>query len=89
MPQPIKIISEGIRIFINSTLLKFNTMDLKLVGSRLIKINAERNSDFNGKLEIKTDIKINTLAIINWIQLTAQSGYLEIKAYFLNNNREG
>lgn len=36
-------------------------MNLKLVNSRLTKINAERNSDFNGKLEIKTNIKINSI----------------------------
>ncbi len=32
-------------------------MNLKLVGSKFTKINAERNPEFNGKLEIKTNIK--------------------------------
>ncbi len=50
-------------------------MDLKLVGSRLIKINAERNLDFNGKLEIKTDIKINTLDKIKETKDTIKLSY--------------
>ena len=33
--------------------------NLKLIGSRITRINAERNVDFTGKLEIKTNIKIN------------------------------
>ena len=34
---------------------------IKLIGSKITKINAERSPDFNGKLEIKTDIKIKKL----------------------------
>ena len=36
-------------------------VELKLAGSRFVKINAERNVDFDGKIEIKTNIKINSL----------------------------
>ncbi len=35
--------------------------NLKLAGSRFIKIKAERNPDFSGKLEMKTNVKINSL----------------------------
>jgi hypothetical protein len=35
--------------------------DLKLIGSKLLKIEAERSPEFNGKLEIKTNIKINSI----------------------------
>lgn len=35
--------------------------NLKVVGSRLLKIEAERNPEFNGKLEIKTNIKIDSI----------------------------
>ncbi|MDH3324087.1 MAG: hypothetical protein OEL89_00450 [Candidatus Peregrinibacteria bacterium] len=34
---------------------------LKLVGSKLIKIEAERNADFSGKLEMKTNLIINSI----------------------------
>lgn len=36
-------------------------MNLKLAGSKFTKISAERNTEFNGKLEIKTNIKIISL----------------------------
>ena len=32
--------------------------NIKLIGSRITKINAERKPEFSGKLEIKTNIKI-------------------------------
>lgn len=32
--------------------------NLKLAGSRFTKLNAERNTEFSGKLEMKTNIKI-------------------------------
>ena len=35
--------------------------NLKLVGSRITKIDAERNQNFSGKLEIATNIKINSI----------------------------
>lgn len=35
--------------------------NLKLVGSRITKIQAERKPEFSGKLEMKTNIKINSL----------------------------
>ena len=35
--------------------------NLKLIGAKLTKINAERIPDFSGKLEIKTNIKIISL----------------------------
>lgn len=34
---------------------------MKLIGSKFTKIEAERNPEFNGKLEIKTDIKIKNI----------------------------
>ena len=35
--------------------------NLRLTGAKLTKINAERNPEFSGKLEIKTNIKVNSL----------------------------
>jgi len=35
--------------------------NLKLVGSRITNIKAERKPDFSGNLEMKTNIKINSL----------------------------
>ena len=35
--------------------------NIKLIGSRFTKVNAERKPDFSGKLEMKTNIKINSL----------------------------
>jgi hypothetical protein len=35
--------------------------NLKLIASRMTKIDAERNPDFDGKLEMTTNIKINTI----------------------------
>lgn len=34
---------------------------LKLIGSRITKIQAERKPDFSGELKMKTNIKINSL----------------------------
>ena len=36
-------------------------MNLKLVGSKFTKLNADRNVEFSGKLEIKTNIKVVSL----------------------------
>ena len=36
-------------------------MSLKLIGSKFTKLNAERNTEFSGKLEIKTNIKVVSL----------------------------
>jgi len=33
---------------------------LKLIGSKIIKIEAGRNKEFNGELQIKTNVKINS-----------------------------
>ena len=49
--------------------------NLKLVGSRLTKISAERNPNFNGKLEIKTNIKINSLEKIKEPKDTTELKY--------------
>ncbi len=35
--------------------------ETKLIDSKFTKINAERNPEFNGKLEIKTNIKIQNI----------------------------
>ena len=34
---------------------------IKLIGSKITKINAERNPNFDGKIELKTNIKIQKL----------------------------
>ena len=36
-------------------------VNLKLIGSRLTKVLAEKNPDFNGKMSMKTNIKVNSL----------------------------
>lgn len=36
-------------------------MKLKLLGSKITKINAERNPDFSGKLNVNTNIKISSI----------------------------
>lgn len=36
-------------------------IDLKLIGSRIIKLTAERNPDFSGKLKINSNVKINSI----------------------------
>jgi len=35
--------------------------DMTLIGSRLTKVSAQRNPDFDGKLEIKTNIKFSSI----------------------------
>lgn len=35
--------------------------NLKLVGSKFLKVSAERSPDFSGKLEVKTNIKLDSL----------------------------
>ena len=53
--------------------------NLKLVGSRFLKVSAERNPDFDGKLEIKTNIKIESMEKIKEAKDTIKLGYtLEI-----------
>jgi len=36
-------------------------MEMKLLGSKITKINAERNPDFDGKLELNTNINIKSI----------------------------
>lgn len=36
-------------------------INLKLIGSRLSKVSAERNPDFSGKLSMKTNVKIKDM----------------------------
>jgi len=36
-------------------------MEMKLLGSKITKINAERNLDFDGKLELNTNINIKSI----------------------------
>ena len=53
--------------------------NLKLVGSRFLKVSAERNPDFDGKLEIKTNIKIESMEKVKEAKDTIKLGYtLEI-----------
>jgi hypothetical protein len=42
--------------------------NLKLIGSKIIKIEAERNTEFSGELQIKTNIKINSFEKIKEIK---------------------
>ena len=39
-------------------------VDLKLIGSKITKINAKKNTNFSGKINIKTNIKINSIEMI-------------------------
>ncbi|MBU3923969.1 MAG: hypothetical protein KJ592_03570 [Nanoarchaeota archaeon] len=48
---------------------------LKLIGSKLTKINVERNPDFKGNLEIKTNIKINSIEKISEKKDTLKVAY--------------
>jgi hypothetical protein len=48
---------------------------LKLVGSKLIKVNAERNPEFSGKLSMKTNIKIDSLERIKEPKDTMKLAY--------------
>ena len=50
--------------------------NLKLVGSKLTKVSAERNQNFSGKLELKTNIKINSIEKIKEAKDTAKLSYL-------------
>ena len=49
--------------------------NLKLVGSKLSKVSAERNSDFSGKLEMKTNIKIDNIEKIKEPKDTIKISY--------------
>ena len=49
--------------------------NLKLVGSRITKIDAERNDNFDGKLEIKTNIKMPSIEKIKEAKETIKVSY--------------
>ena len=48
---------------------------LKLIGSKITKINAERKPEFSGKLEIETSIKINSLKKLKETKNTLKLSY--------------
>lgn len=50
--------------------------EIKLIGSKITKINAERTPNFNGKLEIKTDIKIQNLEKIEEVKDAVKIEYI-------------
>ena len=50
--------------------------NLKLIGSKLTKINAEKNPEFNGKVEMKTNVKINSLEKIKESKDTLKLSYI-------------
>ena len=50
-------------------------INLKLVGSKLTKVSAERNTEFSGKLEMKTNIKIDSLEKIKEPKDTVKLSY--------------
>ena len=49
--------------------------DLKLVGSKFTKLNAERNSNFTGKLTLNTNIKIKDLEKTEELKDTLKISY--------------
>ncbi|MCK4997531.1 hypothetical protein KAS08_04450 [Candidatus Pacearchaeota archaeon] len=49
--------------------------NLKLIGSKLTKVNAERNPDFSGKLEMKTNIGIDSIEKVKESKDTIKLGY--------------
>jgi hypothetical protein len=49
--------------------------ELKLIGSKLTKIETERNQDYSGKLEIKTNVKINSIEKIKEQKDTVKVSY--------------
>ena len=49
---------------------------IKLIGSKITKINAERSPNFDGKLEIKTNIKIQNLEKIKEAKDTLKIEYI-------------
>jgi hypothetical protein len=50
--------------------------EIRFIGSRILKINAERNPNFSGKLQIKTDIKIQDLEKIKESKETMKVSYI-------------
>ena len=50
--------------------------NIKLVGSRFIKITAERNHDFSGKLEMSTNIQLKEVETIKDSKETIKVTYL-------------
>jgi len=49
--------------------------ELKLAGSKFLKVSAERNPDFSGKLEVKTNINIDSLDKIKEAKDALKLGY--------------
>ena len=49
--------------------------NLKLIGSRFTKIIAERKPEFSGKLEMKTNIKINSIEKVKDSKDTVKTTY--------------
>ena len=49
--------------------------DIKIVGSRIAKIEAERNPDFSGKLTIQTNLKVNTIEKVKDSKETIKVNY--------------
>ena len=49
--------------------------NLKLAGSRITKLSAERKPDFSGKLEMKTNIKINSIEKVKEAKDTVKLTY--------------
>ena len=49
--------------------------NLKLVGSRFLKVSAERKPDFSGKLEMKTNIKIDSIEKVKEAKDTVKLTY--------------
>ena len=49
--------------------------NIKLIGSRIIKIDAERNPDFDGKLEMKTNIKMPSIEKVKEAKETIKVSY--------------
>lgn len=51
--------------------------DIKLIGAKFLELEAKRDPDFSGKLELKTNIKINSLE-----EIKEQEGALKVTYTF-------
>jgi len=50
--------------------------EIKLVGSRITKLSAEKNTDFKGKIEINTNIRVISIDKTKEAKDTLKVGYL-------------
>jgi hypothetical protein len=53
---------------------------LKLIGSRILKIDSERNPNFKGKIDMKNNIKINNIEKVSSSKESLQIKKASVKA---------